>query len=149
LGGQNSTIACRFESFFVMVGGPGKNTALDTWCFEWCSSHTRGKQRRHLAPTVCLVNMAGWNLLNRRGVDAAAHHCSRELCFGSIENTALNIWCFEWCSSDAHGKHCCCLVPVACLVSMASWNLLNRRDVDATVHWCSRELFVDRSKTQR
>jgi hypothetical protein len=42
LQGRNSTIACRFESFFVMVGGPGKNTALDIWYFEWCSSRICG-----------------------------------------------------------------------------------------------------------
>jgi hypothetical protein len=60
---------------------------------------------------------------------------------GSIENAALNIWHFEWCSSRMCGKQCCCLAPVACLGSMVSWNLLNWRDIDATAHHCSRERF--------
>jgi hypothetical protein len=43
LKGRNSTISCRFESLFVIVGGPAKNRALVKYYFEWCSSRIGGK----------------------------------------------------------------------------------------------------------
>ena len=63
---------------------------------------------------------------------------------GSMENTAPDIWYFEWCSRCIGGKKRCYLVPLLCLVNMVSWNHWNRRGIDATVHYYSRERFVDR-----
>ena len=77
---QNSAIACWFESFFVTVGGPGKNTGLDRLYFEWCSSRICEKWRCYLVPVVCLVNMVSLNLWNWSGIDPAVHYySSREL----------------------------------------------------------------------
>jgi hypothetical protein len=43
LGGGNSTITCRFESLFVMVGGPGKIYSAVQSYYEWCSGRTGEK----------------------------------------------------------------------------------------------------------